>query len=41
MSSEDEKNWQGVHILGVGGYGVAGLWLALDSSNNITDVSSR
>jgi hypothetical protein len=42
MNPEDEeRSWHGAQVLGAGGYGVAGLWLELDSANNITDVSRQ
>jgi hypothetical protein len=31
--------WHGVKVLGVGGYGAAGLWVQVDSMDRIVDVS--
>jgi hypothetical protein len=44
MISDDasqEASWHGVHILGEGSYGRAGLWVQTDSDGNIVDVSSE
>jgi hypothetical protein len=42
LNLEDkERSWHGIQVLGAGGYGVAGLWLELDSVYNITDVSRQ
>lgn len=35
----DETGWVGVLSLGQGAYGRAGLWVQIDDSRNITDVS--
>jgi hypothetical protein len=34
-----ETRWRGVKFLGAGGYGIAGLWLELDESQNVINVS--
>jgi hypothetical protein len=35
----DGTRWTGVKSLGVGGYGIAGLWVQVDEAGNIQDVS--
>ena len=36
----DESNWHGEKLLGVGGFGAAGIWVELDARNCIKDVSA-
>lgn len=31
-------NWQAADLLGEGGFGIVGLWVSVDSNNNIADV---
>jgi hypothetical protein len=40
MPDADESMWHGTRTLGVGGFGAAGLWLQMDVTNNVIDVSS-
>lgn len=40
VTSGDESRWHGVKFLGAGSYGAAGLWVQVDATNVITDVSS-
>jgi hypothetical protein len=35
---EDEQLWHGAKVLGVGGYGAAGLWIQADATKHIVDV---
>ncbi|KAF2251082.1 hypothetical protein BU26DRAFT_276091 [Trematosphaeria pertusa] len=37
--TDDESRWHGVRFLGQGSYGSAGLWVRVDDTNTIIDVS--
>ena len=40
LSGADEGGWHGAKLLGVGGFGVAGLWVQSNETNNVVDVRS-
>lgn len=40
MWREDETEWHGARYLADGSYGAAGLWVRVDSTGNIVDVST-